>query len=326
MCYSYYLSANDIIDYLNGDIELLMILNFVNILKFSCYLLYLYSPQVKLAYDYSIRHFFNSSIRSKFDGDKPNRLKVKNFNFPSLQTSTALTIWGVSMGSGLGGPRVLPEYLRSIYSLPHYHYSVVIGLILSDAWISGDRSGGGNARLGFKQSTIFFPYLWYVFNILSPFVASMPNQLHPVLRGKTYMACQFQTRKLKCFTELWERFYPVKVKIVPIDIYQDLNAIALAHLIQGDGYRRYKGLAICTDSFSLQEVHILLHAINFNFGLVCTIFQHNSDRGNIQYRIYIKPESMETLIKLVIPHMVPQMTSKLGLADDLTKKQKNKKE
>jgi hypothetical protein len=71
--------------------------------------------------------------------------------------------------------------------IPPYQIGVLVGLILSDAWLqfAAPPSGGPvrperpyrsatnkNARLGFKQGMINFPYLWYVFTPYGDFMSS----------------------------------------------------------------------------------------------------------------------------------------------------------
>jgi len=45
-------------------------------------------------------------------------------------------------------------------SLPPFQYSVVVGLLLSDAWLICSSLRSKNSRLGFKQSLAHSEYLW----------------------------------------------------------------------------------------------------------------------------------------------------------------------
>lgn len=61
-----------------------------------------------------------------------------------------------NLGSTLGLPK-FTKYIRDISYIPSYHLSVLVGLLLSDAGLSKQKKSK-NARLGFKQSMIHFPF------------------------------------------------------------------------------------------------------------------------------------------------------------------------
>lgn len=90
----------------------------------------------------------------------------------SLVNCTALVIWGSqgSLSSTVG--LTFSTKIRNIIQIPPYILGVIIGLILSDAWLRLPGSAHKNARLEFEQGLINFPYFWFVFTILSPFCSS----------------------------------------------------------------------------------------------------------------------------------------------------------
>jgi hypothetical protein len=55
-------------------------------------------------------------------------------------------------------------------SIPSHYYGVIIGLILSDAWIIFASKNGKNARLRLEQSLAHFAYFWPVFTIFHTIV------------------------------------------------------------------------------------------------------------------------------------------------------------
>lgn len=119
---------------------------------------------------------------------------------------------------------------------------------------------------------------------------------------------ELHTRALPCFTNLHTLFYNNK-KIIPEDIYNLLDPIALAHWIQGDGKFDRSGLILCTDSYSIQDVLRLINVLIIRYDLKCSI--HNPKKGH--YRIYISKKSIPKLRKLVLPYIVPSMLYKLHL-------------
>jgi len=157
--------------------------------------------------------------------------------------------------------------------LAPYQYSVVIGLLLSDGWLTIASKTTKNARLGFAQSGAHAEYFWFVFFSLSHYCSS-----YPIVRirsrcsaGKETIGLQFFTRSIPCMTELHSLFYPNGVKIIPYNIYNMLTPVAIAHMIMGDGTAREYGLEICTNSYSLEDVVRLINVLMIRYRLECTI-------------------------------------------------------
>jgi hypothetical protein len=65
----------------------------------------------------------------------------------------------------------------------------------------------------------------------------------------------------------------------------------------GDGAKRNKGVILCTDSFSLKEVILLMNILKIKFDLDCTI--HND--GN-KYRIFINKKSLNFIYNNIKPY------------------------
>jgi hypothetical protein len=105
-------------------------------------------------------------------------------------------------------------------------------------------------------------------------------------------------------------FYINGVKTVPLDIYNLLDPIALAHLIMGDGsFVKTGGLTIFTDSYSIIDVVRLMNVLMIRYDLDCTI--HIPRKA--QYRIFISKRSMAKLRTIVSPYMEPSMLYKIHL-------------
>lgn len=93
---------------------------------------------------------------------------------------------------------------------------------------------------------------------------------------------------MPCFKDIYSIFHPNGVKIIPLNIYELLTPVALAHLIMGDGSVRDYGLTLCTDCFSVTDTVRLMNVLIIRYGLICTL---QKKRDN-QYRIYISSKSM----------------------------------
>lgn len=133
----------------------------------------------------------------------------------------------VPFGSNLSPTMGIPNYtiiIRHIVKIPEHIIDIIVGLLLSDAWMQKNNIGG-HWRIGFKQSLAHSGYLLQVFFLLSHYCKSFPRLgytgKHPFLA--------FSTRILFCFTELQSVFYQNGVKIVPADIYNILTYAGLAH-------------------------------------------------------------------------------------------------
>jgi hypothetical protein len=79
----------------------------------------------------------------------------------------------------------------------------------------------------------------------------------------------------------------------------------------GDGAVRSFGLILCTNSYRLEEVVLLMNVLMIRYELECTIHKKRRNQ-KIDYMIYIRERSMPLLRQIVTPHMHPSMMYKLG--------------
>jgi LAGLIDADG DNA endonuclease family. len=184
---------------------------------------------------------------------------IKRWHKPHISifpptTCTALVPWNgpLTLGSTIGLPK-FTLYLRSIMYLSSFHLSVMVGVLLGDAYI---RRGGDNrnARILFGQSLVNFPYLWFVFTLLSPYCAGLPYLDSSVIKGVRHYRAMFTTRTYTVMNELYDMFYVEGIKVVPQEIYHLLSPVALAHWISCDGAGiKQGGVLLCTDGFTVSE-------------------------------------------------------------------------
>ena len=102
--------------------------------------------------------------------------------------------------------------------------------------------------------------------------------------------------------------------MVPYNIYDLLTPVALAHFIMGDGGFKSKGIFICTDSYSIQDVVRIINVLIIRYDLKCTL--HKSSNG-LGYRIYISRNSVERILKIVKSYIIPSLYHKLGITKDI---------
>lgn len=242
-----------------------------------------------------------------------------NFKFNNF---TSLVHYGSNLGLTVNKGRFSINLKNLIYLLPNY-YSMVVGKLLSDGWL--ERSSlNSNTRFRFKQSLTRTDYVIHSFIILSHYCSNIPYTAKSVRKGNISYTVGFSTRQLPCFNELYELFYKNKIKVIPNNIYELLTPIALAHWIMGDGTILNKGLVLCTDSFSLQEVVKLINVLKIKYDINSTIQGLKNERpspgglshsgsGLLGPRIYILPESMPKLRNLVKPYILNSMYYKLNI-------------
>ena len=128
--------------------------------------------------------------------------------------------------------------------------------------------------LTFLQSIIHQDYINYLYQIFSKYCPSEPrfsNKLPDSRTGKIYNNISFTTYTLSCFNDLYNLFYLSKIKVIPSNIAEILTPVSLAFWIADDGSWNKIGrfITLCTDSFTLIEVELLIDALNKNFNLKC---------------------------------------------------------
>lgn len=223
-------------------------------------------------------------------------------------SSKSIVVFGSNLTSTIGLRFTLNQL--AMVKLAAYRKSVIIGLLLSDGWSRFSNQRSKNALLGFKQSLAHFVYLWFVFNLLSHYCSSLPMLKISKRNDKTTYALEISTRAMPCITEVHNLFYVEGKKVIPNNIYELLDPIALAHWISGDGsYLEGGGLLLCTDSYSIQEVVLLINVLIIRYNLKCTFRIRNKNK----YRIYISRSSIKILQSFVSTHMESSMLYKIHL-------------
>lgn len=81
----------------------------------------------------------------------------------------------------------------------------------------------------------------------------------------------------------------------------------------GDGYFSDGCLKICTDNFTKDEVLTLINVLDVNFGINASINKRTNSDGKVKWRIRVSKLSMDKLITIVSPYIIPEMSYKLGL-------------
>ena len=195
--------------------------------------------------------------------------------------------------------------------------SMVIGKILGDGRIDGSKLNGGSLYV--EQSIKQHEYLYDNWDRLTN--VGLPAN-RPVIYRKARSATEPFTYSLGFRVNVCHELDFVLDwidangdKVLPDDIYDQLDETALAYWIMDDGQMGSLkpgtnivagGLTLCTDNFTHEEVAIQIDVLSRKWGFVVT---PNKKGANL--RIYFSRASMPALAELVSPYMHPSMMDKI---------------
>ena len=229
------------------------------------------------------------------------KISLSGLNLTYSNNKLNLVPYGSYLSSSIGYKFTSVE--RSLIQIPFNKRSIIVGILLSDAYLLRGNKGG-DARLQFKQMYGHFEYFYSVFFELSHYCSNLPYLNKVNLHKKIFYALTFSTRSLPCITKLYDLFYPEGKKVVPENIYDLLTWEALVHWIEGDGTYS-SGITIQTQSFTIQDIVLLINVLTIKFGLECNI--HTQGKYNV---IYIKSKSIKKNFHHMLPYIHPTMIYK----------------
>ena len=118
------------------------------------------------------------------------------------------------------------------------------------------------------------------------------------------------------FFEIYNLFYQSQqsfgkntknIKCVKLELFEYLDYIALAHIMMGDGAIKNKGITLCTDNFTLQEVVMLINIFIIKFNISPTI---HKEKG--KFRIYINNKDLIKIKPFIKPYFVSHFLYKIN--------------
>lgn len=139
-----------------------------------------------------------------------------------------------------------------------------------------------------------------------------PRITDAAVNGKKHQSIYFDTLTYEAFNYYHELFYSDKTKIVPLNIQELLTARGLAYWAMDDGTADRSGFVLHTNSFTKQEVDLLVSVLKNKFELNCSVHTRN-DAVKKPYLIYIKADSWNKFKSLIEPHVIPHFAYKLVL-------------
>jgi len=233
--------------------------------------------------------------------NKIKTLKLLLMDFNLSNNKLSLVPYGTNLGSTVKYKFTSVE--RSFLQIPIKMRSIFVGILLSDACLQRVNKQG-EVRLQFKQKYSQFEYFYSVFFALSHYCSNFPALNKVNLQNKTFYALSFTTRSLPCITKLYDLFYPNGIKLIPENIYELLTWEALVHWIEGDGTYS-SGITIQTQSFTIQDIVLLVNVLIIKFRLECNIHKQGK-----YYVLYINSKSVKKNLHNMLPYIHPSMLYK----------------
>lgn len=173
-------------------------------------------------------------------------------------------------------------------------------------------TNNSNIRLRFDQGIIHSDYLYFLYELFKDYTLTPPkstNRKPDKRTGKIYNSLIFKTRMLPCFNYLWDLFYKDRKKIIPSNIKDLLTEVGLAFWIMDDGGLGSGGtLNFSTDSYTENEIDLLIDALTKNFYLKC---RKSLKRPN-QWMIVIPKSEVQKVANLTLKYLHPSMYYKIG--------------
>lgn len=243
--------------------------------------------------------------------------EIKAQALPSVRFNIEQSVKNFSTDARLSlknKPKRLANFERRRTSLSEDLEQILIGLLLGDVCVQGQNRKNGLACLFFELSVNNKSYIFYLYKLFKQYSRSEPRIVKRIANkgtGKTsFTRIQFATNTLVCFNELYLTFYPKGKKIVPLNIEELLTPLGLAYWIceKGSFNKKHNYINIDTNSYTLQEVDLLLGVLRSKFNLNCTMKEER-----IGYTITIAASSISHIQSLLKPIMPSIMLHKIGL-------------
>jgi hypothetical protein len=163
-------------------------------------------------------------------------------------------------------PEPLTKGARDKFILTPKLKEITVGLILGDLYARRPKPSV-NTRLAFIQSIIHNDYLLHLYELFKDYCKKAPITAIPKAHkqtGKVYPNVRFESRSLPCFNYFYDIFYPSGKKCIPLNIGEILTPLSLAYWIADDGgwNKINKHVVLCTESFTSEEVELLINVLN----------------------------------------------------------------
>lgn len=168
--------------------------------------------------------------------------------------------------------------IREALPMPSLHLQeIAITMVLSDTglgWTSKD------AHMKIEQGYQQLEFVLHLFELFKEYCFAIAPQGYVASNGPRKGAVKsywFKTFSHPSFTFIWDLFYVNGVKTIrPGLVLNYITGLGLAYWVMSDGSLQgdHKSMIPHTQSFSLDENHILSNELNSKFGLHSRVIPH----------------------------------------------------
>lgn len=201
------------------------------------------------------------------------------------------------------------EKYKSTLRLTEEQKEVLIGILLGDATLE-TQNNGKTYRLKIEHSLKQKAYAEHLYNLFKDWARAKPWERKVTLsNGKTYTNIVFSTLSHQSLRFYAHQFYRGGIKVVPKIIGRWLTPKAVAYWFMDDGSiksKQSKGVIFNTHCYQKREINRLIRVLSEKFHLEAKL---RSQREGCQ--VYVSGKSYEKFTKLVLPHILPEMTYKI---------------
>ncbi len=203
--------------------------------------------------------------------------------------------------------RQLQRYKQGL-SLNQTQISVLVGSLLGDGTMRvGKNALNANFKIeqGLKQKDyVFWKYEVFKEWVTTPPKLSMRYDENRIPYAKSWWFRTIRHPKLTLFHKL---FYKHGIKVVPKNIVDLLDPLALAIWIMDDGSLSRNKIDISTYSFKLGEIKLLQRVFLKKFALDSNFYK-DRDKG---FRMYFSKTETFRLIPLISKFIIPNLAYKI---------------
>jgi len=193
--------------------------------------------------------------------------------------------------------------------------SILFGSLLGDGYAE-KRTKGNGTRIRFYQEGSHLSYLLFLHKTLAdleycnPSVPKVQKRLGK--KGIVRKIIRFNTWTYSSLNWIHELWYVNGIKVIPGNIGEFLDPLALAVWIMDDGCKAGSGLKLATNSFNYSDCILLVKVLNENFNIKASVQSAGANPLTEQYVIYIWKDSMPLLLEIVEPYVHSSMKYKLS--------------
>ncbi|GIV08278.1 MAG: hypothetical protein KatS3mg020_0836 [Fimbriimonadales bacterium] len=177
----------------------------------------------------------------------------------------------------------------------------LVGILLGDAHLE-TQNRGRTYRLKIEQSNKHEAYVYHLYEVFAAWVLTPPQQKHS---EKWW----FQTVSHGAFRYYAQQFYRDGRKVVPAQIHRMLKPRSLAYWFMDDGSTKDKhsrAVLLNTQGFTQSEAARLAQTLTEQF-----VLETSLRRQPEGYQVMIRGASLERVLELVEPYLIPEMRYKL---------------